>query len=270
MTRTRLLSAAIALASLLAVRADAAPIVYDGFDYATGALSGQNGGTGDWKSVWSGDSDLGVASGGWSYTDSNGWPLSVEGNHIGLASGSDIKKAERQLNGTLGSATETVWLSFIFEGSTGSAVNNFSLGDGLFVGQGSKDSGGTNLWLSDQDGLTGVSATSQSFLVARVDFQSGNEGVWLWIDPVLNAEPDTLFADANGSAKDFSTDFVRAQLSDTAAGMDELRIGYFWFDIFETPEPSTALLLGFGLSGLSLHARRQRSASARRSRTPIA
>jgi hypothetical protein len=105
-------------------------------------------------------------------------------------------------------------------------------------------------------------------LVARVDFQSGNENVWLWIDPVLNAEPDTLFADANGSAKDFSTDFVRAQLSDTTAGMDELRIGYFWFDIFKTPEPSTALLLGLG--GLSLHARRQRSASARRSRTPTA
>jgi hypothetical protein len=139
------------------------------------------------------------------------------------------------------------------------------------VGQGSKDSGGSNLWLSDQDGLisdTGVSAASRSFLVARVDFQSGNENVWLWIDPVLNAEPDTLFADANGSAKDFSTDFVRAQLSDTTAGMDELRIGYFWFDIFETPEPSTALLLGLG--GLSLHARRQRSASARRSRTPTA
>jgi hypothetical protein len=47
MTRTRLLSAAIALDALLAVRADAAPIVYDGFDYATGALDGQNGGTGD-------------------------------------------------------------------------------------------------------------------------------------------------------------------------------------------------------------------------------
>jgi len=224
MARTRLLSAAIALAALLAVRADAAPIAYEGFDYATGALNGENGGTGDWKSAWSGDSDIEVVSGGWSYTDSNGWPLSVEGNHIGLASGSDIKKAERQLNGSLGSATETIWLSFIFEGSSGSAVNNFSLGDGLFVGQGSKDSGGTNLWLSDQDGLisdTGVSAASQSYLVARVDFQSGNEDVWLWIDPDLNAEPDTLFADANGSAKDFSTDFVRAQLSDTAAGMDD-------------------------------------------------
>jgi hypothetical protein len=64
MTRTRLLSAAIALDALLAVRADAAPIVYDGFDYATGALDGQNGGTGDWKSAWSSDSDVEVVSGG--------------------------------------------------------------------------------------------------------------------------------------------------------------------------------------------------------------
>lgn len=123
-----------------------------------------------------------------------------------LASGTDTEKAERQLNDKVGSATETVWLSFILGGSSGSATNHVSLGDGLFVGRGSKDTGGSNLWLSDQDGLiddSGISAAAQSFVVARVDFKPGDEDVWLWVDPLLDAEPDTANADANGVAKKF-------------------------------------------------------------------
>ena len=262
MVRARLLVPGIVLAALLAVRAAAAPIAYDGFDYSPGDLVGQSGGTGDWKNSWSGDSDIDVILGGWSYVDSLGNSLEVSGNRIGLGSGSDTKKVERQLNQKLGSVTETVWLSVLLQGSGGSDVTNISLGDGLFVGQGDKDSGSTTIWLSDQDGLiddSGISAAAQSFLMVRVDFQAGDEDVWVWIDPNLDTEPGILTADASGTLKDFETDFVRAQLSNPNSGLDEIRFGFNWFDALgKTPEPDTALLLGLGLVGLSLHSRRRR------------
>ena len=261
MARLPLLTASLALALLGAGSATGAPIAYDGFDYSPGALEGNDGGTGDWKDKWSGDSDIEVVSGGWSYTDSLGQSLIVSGNRIGLDSGSDTKKAERQITDKVGTTSETVWLSFLFEGSSATTINNVSIGDGLFVGQGGKDGGSSTIWLSDQDGLvgdTGISADSQSFLVARVDFTSGSEDVWLWVDPDLAAEPDIALADANGIAKEFEADFLRAQLSDTSAGFDEIRFGYYWYEVLaEAPEPSTALMLGLGLAGLSLHARRQ-------------
>ncbi|MBW2270704.1 MAG: PEP-CTERM sorting domain-containing protein [Deltaproteobacteria bacterium] len=262
MIRTGFLLPSIVFAAWFAVGAAAAPIAYDGFDYAPGPLVGESGGTGDWKSSWSGDSDVEVLTGGMSYVDSKGNSMSVTGNRIGLTSGSITKKAERQLNDKVGSATETVWASFLLDGSSGSAVNNVSLGDGLFVGQGGKDSGSTNILLSDQDGLvadTGVSAATQLFLVVRIDFQAGDEDVWLWTDPDLDAEPDTGTAIASGTLKDFETDFVRAQLSNTAGAIDELRFGFGWFDVLqESPEPVTALLVGLGLIGLSAHSRRRR------------
>ncbi len=274
MARSRLVAPGLVLAALLAVRASAAPIAYDPFDYATGDLVGQNGGDGDWSSAWTGDDTIDVVLGGFTYTDSLGNPLEVYGNRIAIASGNKTKKVERQINQTIGATTETLWLSFILAGSSGSAVNNFSLGDGLFVGQGGKDSGSTNFRLSDRDGLiddTGVSAASQAFLAVRVDFQAGNEDVWLWIDPDLDLEPSTASADASGTAKNFNTDFVRAQLSDTSAGLDEVRFGYNWWEIVKSPEPETALLLGLGLAGLSFHSRRlQAKPVVSRPRAPTA
>ena len=43
-------AAAALCCALVSQSASAAPIAYDGFDYATGSLAGQGGGTGDWKS----------------------------------------------------------------------------------------------------------------------------------------------------------------------------------------------------------------------------
>ena len=238
---------------------------YDGFDYAAGSLKEENGGIGDWKDQWAGDVDIMVgASGGLAYTDVLGQMLDVTGNLVELSgSFGSPKQAARPLNTKLGTGSETVWLSLILDGSTASEINNITLAGALFIGQGTKDTGALTWQIGDQDGLvadTGILASELAFLVARIDFTAGQEDVWLWVDPVLGAEPDIATADASGSAKEFEADFVQIQLeSNTFAALDEIRIGSTFAEVTPftvTPEPNTGLLVGLGLIGLGAYRRR--------------
>ena len=178
-------AALLALGCLLLLARDATAglIAYDGFDYLVGDLGGQNGGTGDWKDSWSGDSEIDVVFGSQSYVDSVPNSLDTVGNHVEIQSGvGSVKKIERTLNNKLGTGSDTVWMSMIFDGSAGSATHNLGLGDGLFIGQGGKDTGSTNWGLHDVDGLigdTGISAANSAFLVVRIDFSAGDENVWM-------------------------------------------------------------------------------------------
>ncbi len=197
-------------------RARAFPVAYDGFDYATGVLSGQNGGIGDWKNPWSGDSSIIVMSPGYTYTDSKSIPLDVVGNHIEIdADYGSVKTVNRYFNQTLGTITETFWMGAIIDGSTGSDIHNVSLGVGVYFGQGGKVTGSTTWQLSDQDGLvadTGIDASGSAFLVIRVDFMAGDEQAWLWVNPDLDVEPDLALADATCFVKAFESDFAQIQL----------------------------------------------------------
>ncbi len=243
---------------LLAHDASASLIAYDGFDYATGDLVGENGGTGGWDSAWSGDAEIDVILGGNSYVDSALNTLDVVGNHIEIESSQGSpKRAERTLTDKLGTGTATVWMSAIFDGTSSSETHNIGLGDGLFFGQGAKDTGSTTWGLHDINGLiddSGISAANSAFLLLRIDFTGGDEDVWLWVDPDLDAEPSISSADASGSATSFESDFIRVQLeAPNLASLDEIRIGDFYADVTpkKTPEPSTSLLLGFGLVALA-------------------
>ena len=177
---------------LLAHDASASLIAYDGFDYATGDLVGQNGGTGDWKDAWTGNTEIDVILGGNYYIDSVPNLLDSVGNHIEIESTQgSVKKVERSLNNKLGTGTATVWMSVIIDGTSSSAINNLGLGDGLFVGQGGKDTGSTNWGLHDingQIGDSGISAGNTAILLVRIDFTAGDENVWLWVNPDLDAE----------------------------------------------------------------------------------
>ena len=87
----------------------AVPIAYDDFAYAAGPLSGQAGGTGDWKDIWQGDAAVVVATGGYSYVDALGNTLDVVGNRVEsqLDVGSP-NKVSRPLNNKLGLVDETI------------------------------------------------------------------------------------------------------------------------------------------------------------------
>jgi hypothetical protein len=254
----------VLLGVALSQSASAALIAYDGFDYATGSLEGEEGGTGDWKDKWQGDADIEVMLGGYSYVDAFGNALDVVGNHIeSAADNGSANTVSRPLNDKIGDTNGTFWMSVLLDGSSSSAIHNASLGAGLFIGQGGKDTGSTTWLLSDQDGLvgdTGVSSDGLALLVLRVDFTGGDETAWLWIDPRLDVEPGTGSADASGTIKSFESDFIQIQLElPTGAGLDEVRVGNDFADVTPyaaLPEPGTVVLVGLGLMGMTVYARR--------------
>ena len=169
----------------------------------------------------------------------------------------------RALNEKVGTGTETVWLSVLLDGSSASEISNISLGDSLFIGQGGKDDGATTWQLSDQDGLvsdTGISSSALAFLLLRVDFSSGDESAWLWVNPLLDAEPDIGSADARGSIKEFEFDFLQIQLESSAfSGVDEVSLASSHAEVarlINSPEPSPIVLIGAGLIAMAAHRRR--------------
>ena len=72
-------------------------------------------------------------------------------------------------------------------------------------------------------------------------------------------------ADATGSVKEFTADFIQLQLELAGtAGIDEIRVGDDFADVAPftapapAPEPATAALLTAGLVGLGIAGRRRR------------
>jgi hypothetical protein len=260
-------AAAVLFAALVSSPALAVSIAGDGFDYTAGTIVGQQGGTGNWRDEWQGDTDIFVFPGGYAYVDGSGNVLLVEANHVEVQVDlGSTQKVDRPLDIRLGQVDETVWISAIVDGSSTNAINNVSLGDGLFLGQGGENMGSTTWQLGDRDGLvsdTGVSSDGQQFIVARIDFTAGDEQeqAWMWLSPDLSATPDVSTADASGLIKSFEADFLQIQLESAgSAGVDEIRAGDTFADVAPyaapIPEPGPAALVMLGLLGMAISARR--------------
>ena len=230
--------------------ASAGLTAYDGFDYATGDITGKNGGSG-WAGAYtdSGNSTIysppgltysGIpTTGGASKTADGGTATTINFRSFGATYGDD--------------ETET-WISFL-------AQRNGAASTATFAGLSFYNSGGiatTNSEVSFANGGTGgawrildngvtvsvstavVPASDNTYLlVARIRWgagASGTDAVSLFVNPSLGSAP--VVADASRDVA--MTDFNKVRIAGANAvnyTFDEIRVGTSFFAVTGQPEP---------------------------------
>ncbi len=199
-------------------------IAYEGFNYPDGTdLTGQDGGTG-WTSAWGANSGgvtdpagdvVGdtVVAGGLNYTDSKGNKLVTAGGH-GLFSGVDGTSQPFRDMAARGETGTTTWISFIGvrQGETAEGDNPYPRGSNLaFFNDnserfaiGNASGAPVNAWsiLNLGGSLANLRSSERpyqqlSFVVVRVDHKEENDDTYLFLDPVLDVEPNITTAATN-------------------------------------------------------------------------
>ena len=251
-------SICVCLALALASSARAELKVYEGFDYTVGNLAGAAGGTGfaagsSWGLT---GGPAAVQAGSLGYTDANGKQLVTSGNSamISGASGTNAQVV-RALADTYSEGT--TWWSFVgvrlephaTDPSLGDNVNraaSLQIRNGsserLAVGKGTTAANAQTNWSILHSGAVAnavystESVLTQSFLLVRIDHfgdSSAFDDVWLWVNPLLDAEPSTVDADARfENIQDFTFNGLRMFAGNTTSpnlwaemALDEIRIG---------------------------------------------
>ena len=241
----------VLIASLTAAAgaAHAQLIAYDGFNYPAFAplIAPGNGGQG-WAAQWS------PAYGASWITDTVGAGYAVGGY--------SLQRIGRRITGThggcqrsialgapLGNATETVWVSFIAQQTSGGTSQNWlgvklpsTPGAGvdsfLFIGKPyTRAAWGLDPGAISRHLIGSNPVYTKSFVVARVDLRPGLDDVRVWVNPGLNGTP------TNGSASVTALNVgnfqgitkVIAEIGSTsgvaAGNIDELRIGRSYADV---------------------------------------
>lgn len=261
-------------ASALATSAGAVPLVYEGFDYAAGeTLAGKNGGTG-WRvgesggatwdnpngsaSAWGGNAS--VATGGLTYTDSQGNALETSGNsHLVVTGGSTSANRMFRENRPIPD-TATFWISVLAQrtGNANAEAIGFLQhsgwgGDVRFFGQ-TRDG---NDWRLQGGSASGDVSGALSFLLIKWDRVSNAAS--LWVNPRLDGEGNLGAADSTATWTP-GDDLRRIEFrADSGAGLllDEYRMGTTFADVtpFVVPEPASLAMIALG--GLACAARRR-------------
>jgi hypothetical protein len=286
--------AALTLATTVlasAATVQAALIAYEGFDYDPGNINALNGGSG-WTTAWTSNSTTGsVVAGSLGYTDTNGNQLVVSGNSAVSSGQAASAQTVRDLPQT-GAEGTTTWLSYIGQRLAPHDTDDQNLAraaslqihdvgttpvEKLAIGKGTTNPPSETNWSILHSGnvanavYSSVPQLSQAFLVVRIDHigdATVADNAWLWVNPLLDSEPDTGNADASFiGALDFSYDRIRVFAGNTSGGnnwaeiaYDEIRFGTEYGDVSPytqgIPEPASALL---GLLGLGLPLLQRRS-----------
>ncbi len=277
----KLTTFSVSLLSLLAASSlPAALQVYEQFDYDSSTnINGLNGGDG-FSGAWvmtgngGGDNDfVQITSPGLTYSG-----LDAAGNTALTPGDSDSSVwASRGLDSSFGADGTTVWVGVLQSFANGSSNNfgglvltnggseTFAIGDP--AAQGNPDDWGIGAGAFDNSANGGFDTVDRSsieidstarWLVTRIDFASGDDTAYFWVDPDLNSEPSTGSADATLTAG-ISFDGIRLLTGsgdDYRLNVDEIRIGDAYSDITVIPEPSAAMMLLIACGGFLLRRRR--------------
>ena len=252
------------LVALIAVRASAALIAYEGFDYPADpdGLNSQNGGIG-----WSTDWNLGnsaIIAGGFNYTDGSGNRLVTVANRAST----DENGAGNFRSFPILRNAGTVYFSFLIRNLNATSSSNYG-GFSLFSGFSERIFfGETNFFNGplghEQIGTTvtqfaGTNAGLLNFVVIKLEFNAGttpgNEKATIFINPSLASEPSSTPYSLN-NLTNFDFDTVRIQSGRTGGAspveiceIDEIRFGDTYADVTPhvIPEPR---FVGFSVLGL--------------------
>jgi len=254
-------------------------IAYEGFDYPAGTRLtnsttqvAQNGGTG-WGGAWYGDASpagvvsngsltyVGLKTTGNKATDPSSDP---QYRYFDTAPGGAFN-AYLDANGDIGKDNTTLWFSFAGYDNAGSwrpwqLTTNTSAGVVINV----SDQLNGNWCFTSGSGYGGTdtgipTGASNMFGVIRIDFLSGNDRAWLWVNPIIaNGTPSIASANASVT-NNFAFDGFRWSVGGVSGSsyVDEIRVGDSFASVV-IPEPATLGMLGLGaISAFWLRRRRQ-------------
>jgi hypothetical protein len=238
----------VALLCLASQVSRADPIAYEGFCYypVGGALSSYTGTGFGWQGDWSGDWT--VAAPGLTYV--NGGTLLVSGNRVTGDEATTI--SIRTLGGSLslGDPNTTLWVSMIAQQTSGVTSGTWlglslpCTGPNAYIFFGKPWSAvnwGTDPAVLADQRVSTVPATTQAFLVMRIDFKDGLDldDVHMWVNPPLNTAPSKIDADVKapnyGDFNGITT--VRVSVGSTGGltningTVDEVRLGTAFRDV---------------------------------------
>ena len=216
---------------------------YESFDYGPGILNGNSGGFG-WASAWANTGGTPASVVADDLVDPTGM-LPTAGGKAEMDT-NFIFSQSRNLDTAIGTDGTTAWVSFLLEVDT--LIGGFSIELGDTAGPNNTVTLGTtgNDFIVTRDRSTSGASTIDDvlidgqtyFLVARIDFASGNDTVTFYVDPT----PGEVSPDSPGSltAQLTTADLgVFTEVGIVGAGnfgsnnsaIDEIRIGETFADV---------------------------------------
>jgi hypothetical protein len=239
-------------------------VVYDGFSYSAGSLSGQNGGTG-WSSSWLHDYTAGatlqVSATGMTYSGLT----TSGGSAIWGSGGNGISEDSRSLP-LMNSGVVFIQYLGQFGSSSGGGTPNIRLLDSGAVTGGLGGNGGpfggdvsildaTLNPATDGSSSSSASLSGLNLVVARIDYENDNTS--LWVNPNLSTfdyeNPTTPNATYAGLAPEFNSIAIFTR---SPGSVDEISVM-----AEPVPEPTTVALMLTGMGVAYVWRRRNAKSS---------
>lgn len=232
-------------------------LVYEGFDYVSGAgnLPGKAGGLGwsaPWKSVQGGGGNVVGTSLAAGNSGPNGYDAKSNGGNgftpngtrdgrfLDTAVGSRLQAAGFvNGSGNVGADGKTLYLSFLQQTNGTPSYYEFelhkaNLDDAGRIGGVGNDTASSivSLRTGGVKSLIGDGSTGVNLYVVRIDFKAGNDDVYVYQNPVSATEPSTATLVKQAAADmSFNGISLAAFSNGRTAAHDEIRIGQAWSDV---------------------------------------